>query len=93
MAMLRQDVAEAEGWLNAMFGGKLTQNQYDATVSLVYNIGIGNFRSSTLCTVMRANPLSVNVATEWRRWCRASGKIVPGLSRRRENEIALYFGR
>jgi lysozyme len=69
----------------------LTQNQFDACVSLCYNIGQGNFTSSTLVKMINAGAAPELVAPQFLRWNKAAGKPVAGLTRRREAEMALYL--
>lgn len=67
----------------------LTQPQYDALVSFVYNLGTTNFASSTL--LKRINERKFQEAAEQLlRWNKAGGKVVNGLTRRREAEKALF---
>ena len=67
----------------------LNQNQYDALVSFVYNVGPANFRSSTLlhklndCDYGRA-------AKEFSHWTKSGGKVLPGLVKRRNDEKSLF---
>lgn len=69
----------------------VTQGQFDAMVSLAYNIGLGNFRSSTLLKMLNSgNP--AGAADQFLRWNKAAGKVMLGLSRRRESERALFQG-
>lgn len=70
----------------------LTQNQYDALVSLAYNIGVGALRKSTLLKKVKANPNDPTIRTAFMQWIRGGGKILPGLQRRREMEAKHYFG-
>jgi len=70
---------------------RLTQNQYDALISFVYNCGIGNFNSSTLLKKVKVNPDDQTISNEFRKWNKAGGKTSTGLSNRREDELKLYF--
>ena len=70
---------------------ELNQNQFDAVVSFVYNVGIGNYRKSTLLKKINANPCDASIAYEFRRWNKASGKVLKGLVNRRKKEADLYF--
>lgn len=69
----------------------LTQNQFNALVSLAYNIGIGAFKGSTLLKKVNANPNDESIRAEFKRWNRAGGKVLNGLTRRRNEEADLYF--
>lgn len=66
-----------------------TQAQFDALVSLAYNIGLGNFERSTLLKKHNAGDYA-GAKAEFARWNRAGGKILKGLTRRRAAEAALY---
>lgn len=90
--MLENDLKRAETQLTAMLL-RVNQNQFDALVSLLYNIGIGNFRSSTLLRLVRINPNDLNIADEFKKWRMAAGRVLPGLERRRAAEAALYFAK
>lgn len=90
--LLRQDVRRAEETINRE-GLRLNQNQFDALVSFVYNVGSGNFRSSSLLKMLRVNPDSLNVRTELNKWCKAKGSTLPGLALRRKQEADLYFSK
>lgn len=67
-----------------------SQNQYDAMVSLAFNIGIEAFLRSTLLRRHRAGDVE-GAAAEFGRWVNAKGRRLPGLVRRRAAERALYL--
>ena len=71
--------------------GKVTQNQFDALVSFAYNLGLGNLSKSTLLKKHLAGDYE-GAAREFRKWNRAGGIVLRGLTRRREAEAALYRG-
>jgi lysozyme len=68
----------------------LTQNQYDALVSLVFNIGAGAFRGSTLLRLLN-NSNYAAVPDQMRRWIHVNGKISNGLKKRREEEVKQWL--
>lgn len=88
--LLREDLIVVENEINR-HNLNLNQNQFDALVSFVYNVGIGNFRSSTLLKKIKANPNDESIANEFKRWVYSNGKRLPGLVKRREEEAELYF--
>ena len=90
--LLIGDLIVAETEVNR-YGFDLTQNQFDALVSFVFNVGAGNFRSSTLLKRLRANPNDPDIANQFKRWVYGGGKVLPGLVRRRKDEAELYFNR
>lgn len=88
--LLAEDLREYEQAVNRACNN-LNQNQFDALVSFVYNIGEPKFKTSTLLKCIRANPMNVNIAYEFSRWNKAGGNVLPGLIRRRKAESDLYF--
>ena len=72
----------------------LNQNQYDALVSFVYNLGMGNFLKSTLYRKCKVNPYDLTIRDEFFKWTKArvNGelKTLKGLVRRRTDEYNLY---
>ena len=69
---------------------KVTQSQFDAMVSLAYNIGTGAFLKSTLLKKVNAGDFA-GAGEEFLRWNKANGKEVLGLTRRREREKQLFL--
>lgn len=76
--------------LTSIIKCKLSENQFSALVSLVYNIGTGNFRKSTLLKLINTNELS-KAALEFPKWSKANGKQMAGLLRRRLAEQELFL--
>lgn len=70
---------------------ELTQNQFNALVSFAYNVGTGNFSSSTLLKKVNKNPNDLTLKAEFLRWNKAGGKVINGLTNRRNEEAILYF--
>lgn len=68
----------------------INQNQFDALVSFVYNVGSGNFAKSTLLKKLNKADYQ-GAADEFLRWNRAGGKVLSGLTRRREAERELFL--
>lgn len=66
-----------------------TQSQFDAMTSLAYNVGVANLQSSTLLKLHRAGDYA-GAQGQFGRWNRANDKVMPGLTRRRAAEAALY---
>jgi lysozyme len=88
--LLTKTVAAYEHTVNTV-GVELTQNEYDALVSLCYNIGSGNFVSSTLVKMLKADEPKAEVAKQFLRWDKAGGKPLAGLTRRRNAEAELFL--
>lgn len=97
---LRQDVIIAENEINRQ-QLPLNQNQFDALVSFVFNVGVGRPRShprgpsgflgSTLLAKAKIDVNNPSIADEFRRWVYSKGRVLPGLVKRRKEEAELYF--
>lgn len=68
----------------------LTQNQFDALVSFVYNIGEGAFRSSTMRRMLNSGDYQ-SAADQFPRWNKQAGKVLSGLTKRRLQERELFL--
>ncbi len=69
----------------------LTQNQFNALVSFAYNVGLGNYRNSTLLKKVLFNAKSKDVEIQFMRWTKANNVELKGLVNRRKDEIKLYY--
>ena len=87
---LKADLIAFEKYLNGL-GLAINQNQFDALISFIYNVGTGNFSKSTLLRKVRANPQDNSIMDEFLRWVYSKGRVLPGLQRRRLAEMKLYF--
>ncbi len=88
--LLRQDLRIAERVVLTAVKVDLTDSQYAALCDFVFNVGGGNFRRSTLLKVINQNTFE-QVPTQLRRWVMAGGRQLPGLVKRRDAEIDLFF--
>ena len=90
--MLVDHLKEFEGSVTGLLNKtKVNQNQFDALVSLNYNIGPTNLAISQLLRFVKLNPNDPRIAAEFAKWNRAGGEVVTGLVRRRKKEAQLYF--
>jgi len=89
LQMLKEDCSEAEGCVSMAVDVELSQNQFDALVSLVFNIGCGAFRGSTLLKLLNAGDYAA-AQQQFGRWNKQAGKVLNGLTRRREAEAELF---
>lgn len=89
--ILASDLGQYEDAINNSVKVELTQNQFDALVSFVYNVGIGAFQKSTLLKKLNAGQYDA-VPAELMKWTKGGGKELPGLVRRRRAEAALWRG-
>lgn len=89
-AFLREDLQVAELTVNTNVKVKLTQGQFDALVSFVFNLGSGNFVKSTLIKKLNAGDYAGS-ADEFGKWVNAGGKKLPGLVKRRAAEGEVFL--
>ena len=99
---LRADLVTAERALNST-RLQLNQNQFDALVSFIFNVGVGRpkshpkgpagFLGSTLLIKARHDVNDPTIRKEFERWVYAGGKVLNGLVRRRREEADLYFSK
>ena len=87
--MLLTELEEYEGYIENMVTVPLTQNQFDALVVWIYNLGPTNFRNSTLLKELNAGNYNA-AGQEITRWNKAGGKVLAGLVKRREAEAELF---
>jgi lysozyme len=90
--ILAQTLSPYEHAVNAI-GVELTQNEYDALVCLCYNIGSANLISSTLVRMLKAKEPKSEIAEQFLRWNKAGGKVLAGLTRRRNAEAELFLSK
>ncbi len=95
--LFREDLEKREVSLRAMVGVPLTENEFSALVSWLYNVGSGNARSSTLIQILNQGASPEDVANQLLRWNKVrdpkTGKLIVsnGLVRRRKAEHDLYL--
>jgi lysozyme len=77
--------------VDTLVTSNINQNQFNALVSFAYNVGTGNFSSSTLLKKVNKNPNDLTLKAEFLRWNKAGGKVLNGLTNRRNEEADLYF--
>lgn len=86
----KKSASEVSRWANDK-NIELTQNQFDALVSIVYNCGPGCLKKYRLFNMIAANPKDPRIADEWQRTAITSkGKVLKGLVNRRQAEATLY---
>ena len=94
IALLRSDIATAERAVQDNITAQMSQAQYDALVSLAYNIGASGFKNSTVVKYINNPDFHSSVYSDlefaWKAWNRTQGKVSNGLINRRQNEWNLY---
>lgn len=87
---LKNDLVKFENAINRLVKVPLNQNQFDALSSFTYNLGETNLSNSTLLRKLNAKDYN-GAANELLKWNRAGGKVMNGLTRRREAERKLFL--
>ena len=90
--MLQVELEEYEGYVDKYVTAPLGQNQFDALVSWTYNLGGGNLSASTMLKVLNAGEYD-EVPNQMLRWNKAGGKVLEGLTRRRQAEADMFCGK
>ncbi|WLI75099.1 lysozyme [Kosakonia sp. H02] len=89
-ALLRADLQMTERGVHKLVTVDLNQNQFDALVSFTFNLGAGNLQTSTLLKLLNQGQYA-QAADQFPRWNKAGGKVLAGLTRRREAERGLFL--
>jgi lysozyme len=89
--LFSKTLTKYEDAVNKSVAVPLTQNQFDACVSLCYNIGQRNFATSTLVKEINSGAPNETTSAQFLRWNKAMGIVSAGLSRRRKAEQKLYL--
>jgi lysozyme len=87
-SLLTKDLNTAENCVNQV-GTELTQNQFDALVSFVYNLGCTAFKNSTMFKLLQENNIEA-AAQEFPRWDRVAGVPNQGILKRRLAEQVCF---
>lgn len=88
--LLRSDLLIYEAAVNQALTIVVSQNQFDALVSFCYNVGPGNFRTSSVLRYTNQGRFA-EVPGRLMLWNKAKGRVLRGLTRRRTAEAALYI--
>lgn len=87
---LTEDLKEAEDAIYRLVKVPLTQNQFDALASFVFNIGETQFESSTMLRKLNEGDYQ-GAANQFPRWVYDNGKQQPGLVKRRYGEKSMFL--
>ena len=88
---LLNDINKFSNGVDLLVRSNINQNQFDALVSFAYNVGLGNLSNSTLLKLINVDPNNSLIKNEFIKWNKAKGKVLAGLTRRRNAEANLYF--
>lgn len=88
-ALLKKDLSRFESAVTRLVKVPLTANQFSALVSFAFNVGEGALERSTLLRHLNAGRYAM-AAQEFLKWNKAGGKVLAGLTKRREDERRLF---
>ncbi len=88
-SFMKYDLKRFTEAVNGSVKVQVNQNQFDALVSLTYNIGISAFNGSTLLKKLNASDYK-GAAAQFDVWNKAGGKVMRGLTNRRAKERKLF---
>jgi lysozyme len=88
---LTQDLEDAAAGVAMLVKVPLTQGQFDALTSFVFNLGVKRLAESTLLILLNKGQYD-NAAAQFLLWVRAGGQVQAGLVRRRAAEKAMFLG-
>ena len=91
-AFLKDDIKPIETLLNGM-GINYTQGQFDALTSWIFNLGQGNFKSSTMYKHIVGKKSDVEITDQMVKWYNAGGRPLIGLKKRRCAEANMFLGK
>lgn len=91
-AFLKEDVAPIEKALNSL-NINFTQGQFDALISWCFNLGLCNFKSSTMYKYIVERKSDLEITQQMVKWHNAGGKPLLGLKKRRCAECNLFLGK
>lgn len=90
-ADLRANIQNSVNDVNQLVSVQLTQGEFDALVDFDFNLGRGNLSGSTLLALLNAGDWA-GAADQFERWDQSDGKVLAGLLRRRQAEVAEFDG-
>jgi lysozyme len=89
--MLKETANKFAADVDKMIKANVNQNQFNAIVSLAYNIGLGGLAKSSLLKKVNVNPSDPTIRNSFLVWNKAGGRVLDGLTKRRTKEANLYF--
>ena len=89
---LREDIRPLETLLNDM-RLNFKQNQFDALISWIFNLGAANFKSSTMYKKIIAHADDLDITDQMVKWYNAAGRPLLGLKKRRVEEANMFLGK
>ena len=91
--ILKEEIEdEYEKHIKELVKVRLSQNQFDALVAWVFNLGYGNLKESTMLKVLNEGKYQ-EVPAQIKRWNKAGGQVLAGLVKRRDAEALMFEGK
>ena len=90
-SLLENDLKALQKVMSKVVKVQVTQGEFIALMSFVYNLGIGNFRRSSLLRLLNGGDKK-GAAKEFPKWSMANGKVLAGLKKRRVTEERVFLG-
>lgn len=88
--LLMTDLSRFQVGVEKYVTAPINDNQFSALVAFSFNLGLGSLKNSTLLKLLNKGDIS-GAAEEFLRWNKAGGKVVAGLTRRRQAERSLFL--
>lgn len=88
--ILANDIGKFEKQVSELIKVQINDNQFSAIIALAFNIGVGNFKSSTMLKLINQNGL-ILAGCEFAKWVYVNKNPTLGLARRRAAEMNLYY--
>jgi len=88
--LLARDIQTASDAVNRLVKFPINQNEFDALVDFTFNCGVGNLKVSTLLKMINAGDV-IGASKEFAKWNLANGHVLPGLVKRRQEEMRLFL--
>lgn len=89
LELLEKDIHKFEEGIDKLITVPINENQRGALVSLAYNIGLGNLKKSHIVKLINQGNFG-SVDSYWLAHNKASGKVLSGLTTRRQRELELF---
>lgn len=89
--LLRNDLVAFEQAVANTITVRLAQNQFDALVSFVYNLGPAALRNGSLPRLINGRADALTISAKWAEYRMAGGRVLPGLVKRRSQELQMFW--
>lgn len=89
--ILRSDLEYYINYVNRLVTINLSDSAYEALVSLCFNIGVGAFSRSTLLAKINQSASKEEICKHFLEWNKSGGKVLDALSKRRQDELDLFY--